>query len=303
MKQTPVEAYVKRGAISLVAFIFSCTAIASSIETVSTGHYAVATRFGDVTGQQLAPGFHLTNPILSWDHFNTLQRTITFDDIEVPAADQQKAIMDVSVQYAIRPDAVVNLRRDTGTEDQAVEVHFLPYTRGALRDAGRSTKRVEDFFASETVEKYESVAMQEIQSVIGPLGFEVTAVIVRDVDLPPVIAQAIEAKKQREQEVEKERATLLQVELQTQQRVKEAQADKEATIKRAEAEKESAALKAEAVRIAAEAEAFKIDRLQRELSKSPNYVELVKAERWNGALPQFAGGGAIPFLSIPTGGK
>lgn len=276
--------------------VLSC----SMTETVSTGYRAVGTRFGDVTGDVMDPGLHLTNPLLSWDYYPTVDQTADFEDVEVPAADQQKATMDVSVQYNVRADAVVAMRRDTGTMSTAFDVHFIPFSRGSLRDAGRSTKRVEDFFEQATVNAYEAEALGQLQAALGPKGFNVTAVIVRDVDLPAVIATAIESKKKREQEVEQQRAELERVELEAQQKVKQAEADKQATITRAEAEKESAQLKAEAVRVAAAAEAYKIAQLQRELSSSPQYVELVKAQKWKGDVPTYVGSGAVPFINLGT---
>lgn len=257
-----------------------------ALEKVNPGYEAVGVRFGKVTGKVLDPGLHLVNPLVDWDHFNTLQRTALFDQIQVPASDQQTATMDVSIQFRILPGAPLVLRKDTGVQKQVESVHFVPIVRGALRDAGRSTKRVEDFFNEQAITKYRSTAMQIITQELEPRGFEISDVIVRDVRLPEVITAAIQSKKQREQEVEKERAELERVALAAQQKVRQAQADKDAALE-----------KAEAIKTLANAEAYKIEKLQQQLAKSPNYVELVKAEKWNGSLPKFTGG-VIPFLNV-----
>lgn len=269
------------GITAFVLLIAGC----ASFETVSTGYRAVGTKFGKVTGDVLEPGFHVVNPIKDWDHFNTLRRTAAFDQVQVPAKDQQKAMMDVSIQYRITDNAVLNLRKTTGVEDQVLTVHFVPNVRGTLRDAGRSTEKVEHFYQEATIEAYRSTALGALQSLLEPVGLEVTDVIIRDVSLPSIIAKAIEAKKQREQEVERERAELNRVELEAQQQVKKAAANLE-----------SSKLDAQAVMVKADAEAYAIDKVTAQLN--PAYVDYVRAQRWNGLLPRFTGGGVIPFLDV-----
>lgn len=260
-----------------------------SFETVPTGEVKVGTKFGRVVeGAALTSGFHFpVNPILSWDRFDIKERTELFRDILVPAADQQKATMDVSVQFSINPASVENMRANTGVEAQAISVHFDPIVRGALRDAGRSTPRVEDFYDDAKIASYTVEALTTLSAELAPKGFVVTDVIVRDVDLPQVIKTAIEAKKKREQEVEQQRAELARVDLEAQQKVVQANSDLEA-----------AKLHADAVRVKADADAHKIKVLQAQLARSPQYIELVRAERWDGVLPRFTGGGAVPFINI-----
>lgn len=272
-------------AFSGVLALFLLFGACASFETVSTGYEAVGARFGKVTGEVLSPGFHVVNPLNHWDHFNTLQRTAFFEKVAVPAADQQRATMDISVQFRIVPGATLDLRKSTGTEEQVIAVHFTPNVRGVLRDAGRSTQRVEDFYNDTKIEEYKTEALAVLQATLATHGIEVTDVIVRDVRLPDVIERAIEAKKQREQEVEKERAELNRVELEAQQQVKQAQAN-------LEAERHNA----QAVKVKAEAEAYAIDRVKRELTSQ--YVDYIKAQRWDGSLPRFTGGGVVPFINL-----
>jgi regulator of protease activity HflC (stomatin/prohibitin superfamily) len=278
---------IKRIAFSGILVIGLLIAACASFETVETGHVAVGTRFGKVTGQTIDAGFHVVNPLNDWDHFSTLEKSWLFEQITVPAADQQKATMDVSIQFKILPGAAMTLRRDAGVEKEALAVVFTPIVRGALRDAGRNTTRVEEFYSDQTISAYREAALSIIQAQVETKGLMVTDVIVRDVDLPQVIKQAIEAKKKREQEVEQEKATLNKVALEAQRKVKAAEANLTA-----------AALDAKARMKLADGKAYEIDRIQKQLSKAPIYVEYVKAKRWDGVLPRFTGGGAVPFINI-----
>ena len=283
MSRKAVSNIALTGVAIIVLLIGGC----ASFETVSTGHVAIGTRFGKVTGDKLVAGFHIVHPLNSWDHFNTLQRSMLFQGIEVPAADQQKATMDVSIQFSFDPAQVLQIRTDTGTERDALNVHFNPISRGTLRDAGRSTAKVEMFYDDAKIEEYRDEALQVLQTSLNAKGFLVTDVIVRDVTLPEVIRIAIEAKKKREQQVEEQRAELDRVELESQNAIVTADSNLERDKRRAEA-----------IKVLARADAYKIDLLQKQLSKSPRYIEFVKAQRWDGVLPRFTGGGAIPFINL-----
>lgn len=266
-------------AVSIIVILMA------SFETVSTGHVAVGTRFGKVTGDVLSEGLHLVNPILNWDHFDCLEQEVTFVGIKVPAEDQMKATMDVTVKGRFLASHAVTQRRETGTQNRVIAVHFQTISRGALRDAGRGIAKVEMFFEDSKIDDYEEAALAILQEGLGPKGYEITDVIVRDVSLPQVIAVAIDKKKQREQQVEEERAELARVALQAQQSVKQAEANLTA-----------ADLDAQAVRIKASAEAFAIDVVKQELTKQ--YIEFQIATRWDGALPKFTGGGVTPLIDF-----
>ena len=270
-----------------IGFVLLAAVVSACVEVVDTGHEAVGTLFGRVTGEVIPAGIHIVNPLKRWTHFSTLKQSTLFEAVQVPARDQQKAAMDISVQWRLTPGLTKKMREETGTQEDVFRIHFIPNSRSALRDAGRETDKVEDFYDQPKVDAYRLDALEVLQRDLSGVGIEVIDVLVRDVSLPPIIAQAVEVKKQREQEVEKERAELERVRLEAQQQVAKAEADKEA-----------AQLEADARRIRADAEAFAVERVTRQLS--PEYVSYVRAQRWNGELPRFTGGGAVPFLNIPT---
>ncbi len=269
-----------------IGFVLVAAVARACIEIVDTGHEAVGTLFGRVTGDVIPAGIHLVNPLKRWTHFSTLKQTTLFEGVQVPARDQQKASMDISVQWNLIPGQTKSMREQTGTQQDVFRVHFIPNARSALRDAGRGTAKVEDFYDDIKIDAYRQDALDVLQRDLGGVGIEIVDVLVRDVSLPPIIAQAVEVKKQREQEVERERAELDRVRLEAQQQVAKAEADKEA-----------AQLEADARKIRADAEAFAVNRVTQELSNQ--YVDYIRAQRWNGELPRFTGGGAVPFLNIP----
>lgn len=277
------------GVILAVGLVLSC----AMLQTVPTGNEAVGTRFGQITGEVLTEGIHVVNPLNDWDLFSTMQQSTLLDDTSVPAADQQKVDIDISIQWRIKPGMAKALRAGTGNEQAVFDVQFLPNARAALRDAGRSVERVEDFYSETTVQKYRDEALAVLRQRLDPVGIEVQDILVRDVTLPQMIADAITAKKQREQEVEKERAELERVRLQMQQQVAKSEADAKA-----------AELDAQAKKIRADAEAFSIEKVREQVT--PTYIDYMNALKWDGSYPQvMTGQDAVPLLqvNVPSKGR
>jgi regulator of protease activity HflC (stomatin/prohibitin superfamily) len=80
------------------------------------------------------------------------------------------------------------------------------------------------------------------------------------------------------------------VKFQAQQAIAQATGVRNSTIAQAEGN-------AEATKLNAAAEAYKIQLIQLQLLKSPQYIEYVKASRWTGILPQFyMSGGSNPLI-------
>ena len=60
----------------------------------------------------------------------------------------------------------------------------------------------------------------------------------------------------------------------------------------------AAQAEADSKKVAAEAEAEAIRLIQEQLANSPNYVDYLKIERWNGDLPQVVSDGVNPFVAL-----
>jgi regulator of protease activity HflC (stomatin/prohibitin superfamily) len=106
-----------------------------------------------------------------------------------------------------------------------------------------------------------------LRDFLAPKGITVTAVLIRDITLPPFIVDAIEKKKEREQAVEQERAELERVRTELQQQVARAEAGREA------AEQEAARK-----RILADAQAYEITQINNAIARNPAYIQLQSLE-------------------------
>ncbi len=258
---------VKKGApLTIIAIVLILIAM-NFYKTIPPGRVGVATLFGNVQQQEYTQGLHIpVNPLYRWTIFDARQQT-HLETANVPSQDQLQTKLDVSVQYRIIGSMAPSILQETGDANKAVEVHLKPKLRSLLREQGKSIKRAEDFFKEETQEALQFSLTEGLRDYLAPKGIEVSAVLIRDISLPPFIVQAIEKKKEREQAVEQERAELERVRTQLQQQVARAEAGRQA------AESEAARKK-----ILADATAYEIKKINDAVANNPAYIQLQSLE-------------------------
>lgn len=237
------------------------------VKTIPPGQIGVATLFGNVQPDGYTQGLHFpVNPLYRWTIFDARQKTHV-ETANVPSQDQLQTRLDVSVQYRIDGTMAPDILEQTGDPATAVRVHLIPKLRSLLREQGKSVKRAEDFFQESTQNILQTALTEGLRDYLAPKGIIVTAVLIRDITLPPFIVEAIEKKKEREQAVERERAELERVRTELQQHVARAKAGREA------AEEEAAR-----VRTLADAQAYEITQINRAIAKNPAYIQLQSLE-------------------------
>ncbi len=237
------------------------------IKTIPPGRVGVATLFGKVQPEGYTQGIHVpVNPLYRWVLYDAREKT-HLETANVPSQDQLQTKLDVSVQFRIDGAMAPDILEQTGDETAAVRVHLIPKLRSLLREQGKSIKRAEDFFQEETQETLQLALTDGLRDYLAPKGILVSAVLIRDITLPPFIVEAIEQKKEREQAVERERAELERVRTELQQQVARAEAGREA------AEQEAARK-----RILADAQAYEITQINNAIASNPAYIQLQSLE-------------------------
>jgi len=223
--------------------------------------------FGNVQPEGYSQGIHIpVNPLYRWTMYDARQKT-HLETANVPSQDQLQTKLDVSVQFRIDGVMAPDILEQTGDESVAVRVHLIPKLRSLLREQGKSIKRAEDFFQEATQETLQLALTDGLRDYLAPKGILVSAVLIRDITLPPFIVEAIEQKKEREQAVERERAELERVRTELQQQVARAEAGREA------AEQEAARK-----RILADAQAYEITQINNAIARNPAYIQLQSLE-------------------------
>ncbi len=244
-------------AIILIAIALRCYMI------VPPGHVSAASLYGNVRPRPYRPGMHYpVNPFLQWHLYDIRQKSHK-EAVNVPTQDQLQTRIEVAVQFRIDGDAVPRMVDETGTVIEALNVHVIPKLRSLLREQGKTVQRAEDFFLESTHDMLQANLLAGLQEFLEPKGILVDAVLALDITLPPFITEAIESKKQREQEAEKQKAELDRFSTEQQQKVVEA-----------EAERNAAQEEAKRRRILADAQAYEIEQLNRAIGEDPSYIRL-----------------------------
>ena len=253
-----------KSVLAIIAAVFVLFLIGPRfLQSVPAGHVAVATLFGEVQPKHFREGLHIpVNPLYEWYEFDVRQKTHS-ETSNVPSQDQLQTKIDVSVQYRLVASQTPSILKETGSISDVLAVHIVPKLRSQIREQGKTIKRAEDFFLEETQTTLQVALLEGLKDYLGTKGVAIEAVLIRDISLPPFITKAIEAKKEREQEVEKQKAELERF-----------TTEQEQIVAAAEAEKNAAAAQAEKRRLLADAQAYEITKINEAIGRNPNYVKL-----------------------------
>ena len=251
------------GVLLVLVFWFG----SSMYQKVPAGYVGVATLFGEVKKEPFEEGLHVpVNPFYEWYFYDVRQKS-HLEEANVPSQDQLQTKIQVSVQFRLQGENAPKILQETGQAQDVLIVHIVPKLRSLMREQGKTIRRAEDFFLEETQQNMQTSLLEGLKDYLGSKGVSVEAVLIRDISLPPFIIKAIESKKEREQEVEKQKAELERFTTEQQQKVELAKAESEAA-------KEQALKK----RLLADAQAYEIEKINTAIGDNPNYVKLQALE-------------------------
>ena len=274
------------GVVALVALVilWSCWVI------VESGNVGVVRTLGSVQPDPLEEGFHFKKPFVDDVVEIDVRLRKAESDASAASGDLQVVNTQVAVQYSLVGDMMPRTYQRIGPRATVVETNVI--YPAILESVKAITAK---YTAEELVTKRADVKLQ-IQEAIGTninttlAQKEVTGAVrlanvaITDFEFSDEFNNAIEEKVRAEQEA-------LKAENEKVRRVTQAEA--------AAAERTLAA-DAEAYQIEVESKA-RADAIRREaeaLKDNPSLIELRIAEKWDGQLPQFTGGGAIPLLNV-----
>ena len=232
-----------------------------------TTSQSVLCLFGDVRDEPYTEGLHVpVNPLYEFTFYDIREKELK-ETAGVPSQDQLTTTVDVSIKFRINGSDAPRMLQETGNFEDAVRVQIQPKLRSVVREQGKGIARAEDFFLQETQENLQSAIFESMRDYLEPRGVTCLDILVRDINLPPFITRAIEKKKEREQEVEQQKAELERFRTEQQQIIAEAQAKRDA-----------AELDAEQRTILADAQAYEITKLNEAIAQNPAYVQLQALE-------------------------
>lgn len=300
------------GGISLgVLMLVGLIILAMCAERVPTGHVGVIYNMnGGVDGEILTQGWHIVSPTkkvttysigIEQSYLTAVDKGDSPNDesFSTPTSDGKSLVVDLEFSYKFDEDRVAEtFTRFKGQSGEDVKNSFIKPKMIAWTQEVTAKYPVTDVFGDKRQELNEALDVY-LKAKFEPYGIIIDTVNFTNISTDEETQTAIQKKVTAQQELE-----LAQIEAQTAK--VQAEKDKQVALIEAEKNKETALIQAEQAKIKAEgeAEAKKIAaeadaEANRKIAESltPELIEKIKFEAWDGKLPTVQGSGT-PIIDI-----
>ena len=296
---------INKGVVGAVVvgcgLVFGGIGFAMCSETIPAGHVGIVYSMnGGIQDTVLSQGFHLVSPFKKITKYSVgieqgyLSRdkqegSPDDDSFEIPTKDGKTINVDLEYSYHFNEETLANtFSIFKGQSGDQIEQSFI---RGKLKAwAGEVSSKfsVIDIFGDKRTELNEAMK-NHMSEKFESYGIIVDSVNFTRIETDEKTAEAIQQKVNAQQALE-----LAKIEAETAQ--VNAQKEKEVAIISAEKQKETAQLEADATLIKAQAEAQANHEIAASLT--PELIEKMKYEKWNGQLPTVQGNGADMIVDV-----
>ncbi len=264
---------------AVITFVVIVVVMFESVVVVEAGHRGVVLYVGAVENRVLGEGIHFIIPFA--EQVVPLEvRTLKYIANAAAASnDLQEVQTTIALNYHISPDKANIIYQQLG-DDYADRI-IAPTIQESVKAS------VAKFNAEELITKRataKAVIAETIANTLSGRNIVVETVFITDFSFSPEFAKQIESKVVAYQKYLTEQNNLLAVKVVANQTVVQAQASARSNVARANGE----------------SQAIKI--ITSQLKQSPEYLQWLSINKWNGQMPYALGSGALPFfqLSRPT---
>ncbi len=279
----------------IIVFLFAAL---TPFTTIPAGHVGVATLFGKVDTTELPEGFHIINPLKKIQKIDCRNKELTLIDVGVPSQDQLTTEVDVTLKWRVDRNQAAEAVQDTGDVAALETVHLTPKLRSLIREAGKGIENAEDFYKDD-IQVFMQTRILEGLVGLSDKGILVEEVLLRRFDLPRMIVQGVEEKKQQKQLAERQIEELKRFTTEQEGKQVAAKAEKLAAIEQAAQRRELADAKAYEITAQAKAQAEAINIEGEALRKNPEILQLRAIEKWDGSVPRATlGANSIPLINL-----
>ena len=279
-----VSKYILYAVVGIIVLIV----ITGAFFTIDAGHRGVLMTMGAVEKVSYGEGFHTKIPLIQ----NVVSMDVRTQKYEVTASAATKDLLDVTTQvtlnYHIVPEEAWKVYQEMGASYQ--EKVIAPAVLEVLKATTAKYTAEELITQRPAVKAQLDEALRERLLERG-IVVEDNGVSLTDFQFPAAFNQAILDKQTAVQRTQEAQNLLEKMKIEAQQAQAVAAGQANAAI-------EAARGKANATLTEAIAETQKIEMINAQLQKSPQYIELVKAQAWDGQLPMIVGSGFGTFLNI-----
>ena len=297
----------KIGAIVLaIVMVVGMALAAMCLERVPTGHVGVVYNMnGGVDGEVLTQGWHMVSPTkkvttysigIEQSYLTAANKGDSKNDesFSTPTADGKSLIVDLEFSYRFDEACITNtFTRFKGQSGEDVKNTFIKPKMIAWTQEVTAKYPVTDVFGDKRQELNEALDVYLKEKFV-PYGIIIDTVNFTNIATDEETQAAIQKKVTAQQEMElaeiESKTAKIQAEKDKEVALIAAQKDKEKAEIEAEMLKIEAEGKAQAEMIAAEAQAEANRKIAASLT--PELIEKIKYEQWNGELPKVQGDAA-----------
>jgi prohibitin 1 len=183
------------GIVRVVLLVVVLLLLMWSTTSIPTGNVGVLTLFGRVTGQTLAEGIHLINPLKSVEKMPVQTQSLK-ESANVPSNEGLILALDTSLLFRLDKDKAAFVFQTVG--NNYAEKIVEPTLRAAIRAA--TSAHSANALYTNARELVQQQIQEELTTQLAPRGVIVENVLLRDVQLPAMLKGSIEAKQQAEQD-------------------------------------------------------------------------------------------------------
>src|SRR5438105_313492 len=169
--------------------------VMASTTSIPTGNVGVLTLFGRVTGETLPEGIHLVNPLKSVQKLSVQTQSVK-ESANVPSNEGLILALDTSLLFRLDKNKAAQVYQTVG--DNYAEKIVEPTLRDAIRSA--TSSHTANALYTNARELVQQQIQDELTTQLAARGVIVEAVLLRDVRLPAMLKNSIEAKQQAEQD-------------------------------------------------------------------------------------------------------
>ena len=181
----------------LAVVVIVVTLVPSMVKMVPPGHVGVLVLYGKVYGT-IPEGLHLINPLASMELMSVRTKE-AFEHAEVPSREGLNVVLEVSCLYHLQADKADQVYRQIGTHYD--EVVVKPQFRAAIR--GITVKHEAKDLYTSSRELITNEIYQDLEGDLRKRGIVVESILLRAIQLPKSIVEAINSKLAADQEAQR----------------------------------------------------------------------------------------------------
>lgn len=260
------------GLIVMVALIL----IFNSFSVVNEGFIGVKYRFGKIVNSNLTAGLNFHIPFIEEIRPVDIREQVYEVETDAYTSDTQTVdSLRLKLNYCYDGSQLPEIIRAIGVEN--VETKLLVPNVAKISKDEIGKVKAEDLVQNRST--VQNAIYESLKETLDGQGIVVSAFAIENLSFDDAFEQSIQAKVIAAQDALKMQNKTAEKEEEAKQQVIAAQA------------------KADSEKIQADAEAYAIQKVQEQLTNSPNYIDYMKIQNWDGKLPA-AVGDVNPFVAI-----